>query len=140
MKEIVKNTEDINNYDFSKMIKDFETSQRCEMNQKKIKKKWEDIGKKYKMNIELIKELKEEKFKKRSRNLMSQIKKKEALLITSLETQQKNRLREKKRAISLLLEKKKLANEIVEKFEGEREQKRLIFEKTTKKKCIYIFF
>ena len=42
------------------MIKDFETTQRFENHFKKLRKKWEEEGKKYQTSIEHMKEYREE--------------------------------------------------------------------------------
>ena len=138
----MKNTFDVNNYDYQKMIKDFETNQRFENHYKKLRKKWEEEGKKYQLSLEHMKEYREELYKKRNKDLVNKLNRKESLLITSLENKQKIKKKEKEEAISLLIEKEKLAKENVEKFMEEQERLRLIFEEETQKKCtsIYIIY
>ena len=134
----MKNTLEINNYDYQKMIKDFETNLRCENHFKKLRKKWEEEGKKYLTSLEHMKEYKEETFKKRNRDLINKLNQKESLLITSLENKQKIKKKEKEEAISQLIEKERLAKENVEKYMEEQEKLRLIFEQETQKKCTFI--
>ena len=138
----MKNTFDVNNYDYQKMIKDFETNQRFENHYKKLRKKWEEEGKKYQLSLEHMKEYREELYKKRNKDLVNKLNRKESLLITSLENKQKIKKKEKEEAISQLIEKEKLAKENVEKFMEEQERLRLIFEEETQKKCtsIYILY
>ena len=135
----MKNTFEVNNYDYQKMIKDFETNQRFENHYKKLRKKWEEEGKKYQLSLEHMKEYKEELYKKRNKDLVNKLNHKESLLITSLENKQKIKRKEKEEAISQLIEKEKLAKENVEKFMEEQERLRLIFEEETQKKCTSIY-
>ncbi len=130
----MKKTAEINDYDFKKMIKDFETTQRCENHFKKLKKRWEEEGKKYQTCIEHMKEVREESYKRKNKDLVKKLNQKESLLITSLENKQKDKIKEKERAIAQLMEKEKLAKENIEKFLEEQEKLRLIFEEETQQK------
>ena len=110
------------------MIKEFETTQRFEKKKKKIKKRWEEEGKRYQSNIEHMKEFREEEYKRKNKDLINKLNTKESLLITSLELKQKDKMKEKERAIAQMMEKEKAAKENVEKFLEEQEKLRLIFE------------
>ena len=136
----MKKTAEINDYDYKKMIKDFETTQRFENHFKKLKKKWEEEGKKYQTYIEHMKEFREETYKKKNKDLSNKLNQKESLLITSLENKQKDKMKEKESAIAQLMEKEKIAKENVEKFMEEQEKLRLIFEEETQQKRMYIYF
>ncbi len=57
------------------------------------------------------------------------MKKKEQILITSLENKQKDKMKEKERAIAEMIEKENQAKKNVEKFMEEQEKIRLQFEK-----------
>ena len=124
------------------MIKDFETAQRFENHLKKIKKKWEDEGKKYQTNIEHMKEFREEEYLRKNKDLIKRLNQKESILITSLETKKKDKMKEKEMAIALLMEKEKAAKENVEKFMDEQEKLRLIFQEETqmRRMLIYLFY
>ena len=136
----MRKTAEINDYDYKKMIKDFETTQRFENHYKKLKKKWEQEGKKYQANIEHMKEFREEAYKKKNNDLIQKLNKKESLLITSLENKQKDKLKEKEKAIADLMEKEKIAKENVEKFLEEQEKLRLIFEEEiNQKRMSYLY-
>ena len=135
----MKKTAEINDYDYKKMIKDFEATQRFENHYKKLKKKWEEEGKKFLTSIEHMKEYREETYKKRNKELVNRLNKKESLLITSLENKHKDKLKEKEKAIAQLMEKEKLAKENVEKYMEQQEKLRLIFEEEThQKRILYI--
>ena len=136
----MRKTAEINDYDYKKMIKDFETTQRFENHFKKLKKKWEEEGKKYQTYIEHMKEFREETYKKKNKDLSNKLNQKESLLITSLENKQKDKMKEKESAIAQLMEKEKIAKENVEKFMEEQEKLRLIFEEETQQKRMYIYF
>ena len=93
----MKSTLEVNNYDYYKMIKDFETNLRFENHYKKLRKKWEEEGKKYHTSLEHMKEYKEETYKKRNKDLINKLNRKESLLITSLENKQKIKKKKKKK-------------------------------------------
>ena len=57
------------------------------------------------------------------------MKKKEQILITSLENKQKDKMKEKERAIAEMIEKENQAKKNIEKFMEEQEKIRLQFEK-----------
>jgi hypothetical protein len=57
------------------------------------------------------------------------LKKKEQILITSLENKQKDKMKEKERAIAEMIEKENQAKKNIEKFMEEQEKIRLQFEK-----------
>ena len=130
----MKKTAEINDYDYKKMIKDFEATQRFENYYKKLKKQWAEEGKKYQTNVEHMKEYREETYKKKNNELVKKLNQKESLLITSLENKNKDKRREKGKAFSLLMEKEKLAKDNVVKFMEEQEKIRLIFEEETNEK------
>ena len=135
----MRKTAEINDYDYKKMLRDFEITQRFENHYKKLKRKWEQEGKKYQANIEHMREYREETYKKKNNDLIKKLNKKESLLITSLENKQKDKSKEKERAIAQLMEKEKIAKENVEKFMEEQEKLRLIFEEETNQKRMFHF-
>ena len=98
------------------MLKDLESSSRHQDHLRKIKKKWMDESKKYKESIE-------------------------KLLLTSLENNQKTRMKERQKAIESMMEKEKLARENVEKFLIQQEKDRLQLQKDSdqKSKKILLF-
>lgn len=57
-------------------------------------------SKKYQETIQHMKELKEEAYQKKNNDLKQKLKKKEMVLITSLETKQKDKMEEKRRIIT----------------------------------------
>ena len=111
------------------MIRDFETNARHEDHLKKIRKKRATESKKYEETIRHMKELREETYQRKNAELKQKLRKKEQVLITSLENKQKDKMKEKERAIAEMVEKENQAKKNIEKFMEEQEKVRLQFEK-----------
>ena len=122
------------------MIRDFETSTRHEDILKKIKKKHTAESKKYQETIQHMKELKEETYQKKNAELKQKLKKKEMVLITSLETKQKDKMEEKRRIITEMIEKENRAKKNIQAYMKEQERIRLQFEDNINKKSNKYFF
>ena len=122
------------------MIRDFETSTRHEDILKKIKKKHMSESKRYQETIKHMKELKEETYQKKNADLKAKLKKKEMVLITSLETKQKDKMEEKRRIITELIQKENKAKKNIEEYMKEQERMRLQFEENINKKSKKYFY
>ena len=122
------------------MIRDFETSTRHEDILKKIKKKHMSESKRYQETIRHMKELKEETYQKKNADLKEKLKKKEMVLITSLETKQKDKMEEKRRIITELIQKENKAKKNIEEYMKEQERMRLQFEENINKKSKKYFY
>lgn len=131
----MKKTIEINDYDYRKMIKDFEIIERFENNHRKLKKKYQEENKKYQASIEHMKEYREQSYHKKNDSLIKKLNKKENLLITSLENKKEDKRKEKERIIAEIIKKEKLAKINVEKYLEEQEKNRLDFQKETNIKC-----
>ena len=116
------------------MIRDFETSARHEEQLKKIKKKHMAESKKYQETIKHMKELKEETYQRKNAELKKKLNRKEMVLITQLENKQKDKMEEKRRIITEMIEKEKKAKENIGKFMLEQEKIRMQFEKDINQK------
>ena len=116
------------------MIRDFETLTRHEDILKRIKKKHMAESKKYQETIQHMKELKEEAYQKKNNDLKQKLKKKEMVLITSLESKQKDKMEEKKRIITEMIEKENRAKKNIQEYMKEQERIRLQFEDDINKK------
>ena len=129
----------MNEYDYNKMMSDFEFNAR---HQSQLKKKSQNIGKKYNESIQRMKELKEETYKKKNAALLKKLKKKEQVLLTALESTNREKMAEKRRNIEIMIEREKLARENVERFLIEEEDRRKKFEDqiNEKSKIINIYF
>ena len=135
----MKKTQEINKYDFTKMIKEFEADERFQNIKKNLKKKYQEENEKYLINIEHMKELREQNYIKKNKALRNRLKKKENLLITSLENIKLNKSKEKRKLIQINLNKKNKAKINVQKFLAEQEKNRIEFQNETNNKCKYIF-
>ena len=121
------------------MIRDFETSARHEEQLKKIKKKHLAESKKYQETIKHMKELKEETYQRKNAELKKKLNRKEMVLITQLENKQKDKMEEKRRIITEMIEKENKAKKNIELFMIEQEKARLQFEQDIHKKSKKIF-
>ena len=124
----------MNKYDYESMIRDMDTSSRHQEYLRKIRKKWMDESKKYKQNVEHMKEFQEETYQKRNKDLIEKLKKKEKVLLTSLQNKQKSRMKERQKAIESMMEKERIARENVEKYLIKQEKDRLSLEKYSNRK------
>ena len=81
-----------------------------------------------------MKELKEETYHRKNEELKQKLKKKEMVLITALENKQKDKMEEKRRIITEMIEKENKAKKNIEQFMIEQEKIRLQFENDINKK------
>ena len=139
LEEVITKTKEINDVDFKRMIRDFETLTRHEDILKRIKKKHMAESKKYQETIQHMKELKEEAYQKKNNDLKQKLKKKEMVLITSLETKQKDKMEEKRRIITEMIEKENRAKKNIQTYMKEQERIRLQFEDNINKKSKQFF-
>ena len=135
----MKKTAEINKYDYTKMIKDFEADERFQNIKKRLKKKYQEENQKYLINIEHMKELREQNYIKKNTDLRNRLRKKESLLITSLENIKLNKSKEKKKLIEINLTKKNKAKINVQKFLAQQEKNRSVFQNETNNKCKLIY-
>ena len=135
----MKKTAEINKYDYTKMIKDFEADERFQNIKKRLKKKYQEENQKYLINIEHMKELREQNYIKKNTDLRNRLRKKESLLITSLENIKLNKSKEKKKLIEINLTKKNKAKINIQKFLAQQEKNRIVFQNETNNKCKLIY-
>ena len=139
LEDVLSKTKEMNDVDFKRMIRDFETLTRHEDILKRIKKKHMAESKKYQETIQHMKELKEEAYQKKNNDLKQKLKKKEMVLITSLETKQKDKMEEKRRIITEMIEKENRAKKNIQTYMKEQERIRLQFEDNINKKSKQFF-
>ena len=135
----------MNDYDYNKMMSDFEFSTRHQAQLQKIKKKWQNVGKKYDETIQRMKEMREENYKKKNAALIKKLKKKDQVLLTALETTNKEKMSDRRKNIIAMIQREKSARENVERYliEDEKNRKRFeeqINEKSKIKKFFILFF
>ena len=109
------------------MIRDFETNARHEEHLKKIRKKRAAESKKYEETIKHMKELREETYQRKNAELKQKLRKKEQVLITSLENKQKDKMKEKQKAIAEMIEKENQAKKNVELFYSWKNKKNFVY-------------
>jgi hypothetical protein len=90
------------------------------------------------INVEHMKEFQEETYRKKNNDLKNKLKKKEKILLTSLENNQKTRMKERQKAIDAMIEKEKLAQQNVANFMEQQEKDRQKLQKDTDNKSKYI--
>jgi hypothetical protein len=122
------------------MMTDFEMSARHDNHLRKIKKKWEDEGKRYNDTILRMKEFREENYKKKNAELMKKLKRKEKLLMTLLENQNKEKMTERKKNLMLMMEREKNAKDNVERYQEKVEEDRKVFQSLNHEKRKFNFF
>ena len=140
LEDVLSKTKEMNDVDFKRMIRDFDTTARHEEQLRKIKKKHAAESKKYQETIKHMKELKEETYHRKNEELKQKLKKKEMVLITALENKQKDKMEEKRRIITEMIEKENKAKKNIEQFMIEQEKIRLQFENDINKKSKKYFF
>jgi hypothetical protein len=121
------------------MLNDFETKARHEKHLNKIKKRWASQGKKYKETIERMKELREQNYLKKSKELKEKLKRKEDLLLTQLDHSNKEKMLERQKILNRLYEKERLARENAKQYQEEEEKERQIFQENLEERCKIIF-
>ena len=124
----------MNDYDYNKMMSDFEFSTRHQAQLQKIKKKWQNAGKKYDETIQRMKEMREENYKKKNAALIKKLKKKDQVLLTALETTNKEKMSDRRKNILALMQREKSARENVERYLIEDEKNRKRFEEQINEK------
>jgi hypothetical protein len=121
------------------MLNDFEIKARHEKHLNKIKKRWASQGKKYKETIERMKELREQNYLKKSKELKEKLKRKEDLLLTQLDHSNKEKMLERQKILNRLYEKERLARENAKQYQEEEEKERQIFQENLEERCKIIF-
>jgi hypothetical protein len=136
----MKQTVEINDYDYKKMIKDFEIIERFQNIKKKLKKKYQQKNKKYQMNLEHMKELREENYLKKYEDLIQKLNNKKNILITNLENNSLKKEKKKEKIMADIAKKEKAAKQNVVKYLQQQEKLRINFEKITNLKCNLFFY
>ncbi len=131
----MKKTVEINDYDYKKMLKDFEITERCQNLNNKLRKKWKEENKKYQTSIEHMKEVREQNLMKKNKDLIKKLKEKDSIWLTGVEAKKKDKQKEKEKIIAEMTKKENTAKKNVEKFMKDQERIRMNFEIETNMKC-----
>ena len=131
----MKKTVEINDYDYKKMLKDFEITERFQNLNDKLRKKWKEENKKYQTSIEHMKEVREQNLMKKNKDLIKKLKEKDSIWLTGVEAKKKDKQKEKEKIIAEMTKKENTAKKNVEKFMKDQERIRMNFEIETNMKC-----
>lgn len=134
---ILENARKVNEFDYNKMMSDFESESRHNKILNGIKQKWRAVSSQYREKVDNIKKKNEKLFRDRSRNLLRKLKKKEQSLQMSIASKQEEKSEEKKRMIMQLSQKENEAKLNVQSYLDKQEQNRLRVEQDTELKSIY---
>ena len=134
---ILENDRRVNEFDYNKMMSDFESESRHNKILNGIKQKWRAVSSQYREKVDNIRKQNEKLFRDRSRNLLLKLKKKEQSLQMSIASKQEAKSEEKKRMIMQLSQKENEAKLNVQNYLDKQEQNRLRVEQDTELKSIY---
>ena len=134
---ILENARRVNEFDYNKMMSDFESERRHNKILNGIKQKWRAVSSQYREKVDNIRKQNEKLFRDRSRNLLRKLKKKEQSLQMSIASKQEAKSEEKKRMIMQLSQKENEAKLNVQNYLDKQEQNRLRVEQDTELKSIY---
>ena len=134
---ILENARKVNEFDYNKMMSDFESESRHNKILNGIKQKWRAVSCSYKEKVENIKKLNEKMFKERSRNLLKKLKKKEKSLQMSIQSKQESKNVEKQKMIEQMALKENEAKLNIQNFLEQQEKERLQVEQDTELKSIF---
>ena len=140
---LLKAQEDINQYDYKKMMSDFETETRHKKIINGIKNKWRIASTKYLEKVDLIKDRNKKLDKKRQREYKKRYKEKELSIQNQLEQKKYEILEKKKNMAEAIRKKNEDAAKNLEKFHELQEKERLKVEKekmNKSKKLLFIIY
>ena len=140
---LLKAQEDINQYDYKKMMSDFETETRHKKIINGIKNKWRIASTKYLEKVDLIKDRNKKLDKKRQREYKKRYKEKELSIQNQLEQKKYEILEKKKNMAEAIRRKNEDAAKNLEKFHELQEKERLKVEQDTmnkSKKLLFIIY
>ena len=136
---ILKDQKRINDYDYKKMMKNFESETRHKKFLNSIKNKWRAASCRYKEKVALIK-IKNEKINRmRDKEFKRRCLQKENAIKNQLELKNMEKLEEKKRMALLLQKKNEEQSKNLEKFRQMQEEERLKLEEETFQRSKYLY-
>ena len=117
-----------NQYDYNKMLKDFESEERHINSIRKAKNKWKNENKQYLIRLEQMKEKKEENYKNRRNNALKEYLKKQKDIERQLYKTRISKESDRKKTLQLMLKKGEEAKEKQRKKLERDEQQRINIE------------
>ncbi len=136
---LIKNQQRINEYDYRKMMKDFESESRHKKYLNGIRNKWRAESCKYKEKIAFIKTRNEKLYKMRDKAFKKRYKEKENSIKNQLELKNYEKLEKKKRMAEEFKKKNEDAAKNLERFHKMQEEERLKVEQDTFQRSISFF-
>ena len=122
---LVKESININNYDYNKMMFDFEKSEKRKRYFNKKTKDSEKYNKLHHKKIKQFREARDELEKEKQKQLQSRLHSKSQIMLTALDLTKQSKYSEKQKVIEDLAQKEKYAKETVERNLIEQEKQRL---------------
>ena len=124
----LKLAESTNEYDYNKMLEDFELEQRYLKTFQSVKNKWQSENKKYLERVEHMKEKKEENYTNRRNSLLKEYNKKQKEIENQLYKIRESKEGERKKLLLLLQQREELALIRKKRKEEKEEKQRLKYE------------
>jgi hypothetical protein len=132
---LLEDQKHMNEYDYKKMISNFEMESRHNRILKDIKEKWSSLSALHDEKVENMKIKTEKMYKKKDRDLKKKLLKKEEIIKKQLETRKNLLEQEKKKRDEITKKKVDDVYKNLNEFKNKEEEKRLILEKETFDKC-----
>jgi hypothetical protein len=132
---LLEDQKHMNEYDYKKMISNFEMESRHNRILKDIKEKWSSLSALHDEKVENMKIKTEKMYKKKDRDLKKKLLKKEEIIKKQLETRKNLLEQEKKKRKEITKKKVDDVYKNLNEFKNKEEEKRLILEKETFDKC-----
>ena len=121
----------MNDYDYKKMIKNFEFESRHNKILRGIKEKWSSLSVLHNEKVENMKIKTEKMYKKKDRELKKKLNKKEQITKRQLEIKKNILMEEKKKREEITKKKVDSVQKNLTEYRNQEEQKRLVLERET---------
>ena len=125
----------MNEYDYKKMMDNFELEARHNKILKDIKDKWSSLSALHDEKVQNMKKINEKMYKKKDRELKKKLSRKEEIIKKQLEMRRNMREEEKKKREAITKKKVDDVFKNLIEFKNVEEEKRLILERETFDKC-----
>ena len=137
---LLEDQKHMNEYDYKKMMDNFELEARHNKILKDIKDKWSSLSALHDEKVQNMKILTEKMYKKKDRELKKKLSRKEEIIKKQLEMRRNMREEEKKKREAITKKKVDDVFKNLIEFKNVEEEKRLILERETFDKCNLIYY
>ena len=137
---LLEDQKHMNEYDYKKMMDNFELEARHNKILKDIKDKWSSLSALHDEKVQNMKILTEKMYKKKDRELKKKLSRKEEIIKKQLEMRRNMREEENKKREAITKKKVDDVFKNLIEFKNVEEEKRLILERETFDKCNLIFY